>query len=190
MADRKTIDISLGENVGDVAVKVNGVRIEVGTDRSVRVYTNSSVDAYTNGTVNTHPAATEYIDERAGIPQVGKKMPDGTVYAGISPTTGKPMYAAPVDAPLSYTFNKALRYAENLDAYGHRDWHAPTNEELNVLFRNRAAIGGFNETGSILGGWYWSSSQTNDYRAWSQRFSDGDQNDASKYADWSLRCVR
>ena len=34
----------------------------------------------------------------------------------------------------------------------------PTKEELNVLFNNRAEIGGFNETGSDPAGWYWSSS--------------------------------
>ena len=30
----------------------------------------------------------------------GEKMPDGTIYAGISPATGKPMYTTPSDAPL------------------------------------------------------------------------------------------
>jgi len=40
-------------------------------------------------------------------PKVGDKMPDGTVLAGISPDTNKPMYATPADASLTMTFNEA-----------------------------------------------------------------------------------
>src|SRR5712691_7330547 len=87
------------------------------------------------------------------------RMPDGTVYAGISPATNEPMYATPNDAPLTYTFNQAQKYAAKLDAHGHHDWRVPTKGELNVLFQNRAAIGGFDESGSDPAGWYWSSSQ-------------------------------
>jgi hypothetical protein len=32
-------------------------------------------------------------------PEVGDTMKDGTIYAGISPDTGKPFYAMPEDAP-------------------------------------------------------------------------------------------
>jgi hypothetical protein len=35
--------------------------------------------------------------------QVGDKMPDGTIYVGISPDTGNAMYTTPADAPLTYT---------------------------------------------------------------------------------------
>src|SRR5260370_42273506 len=40
-------------------------------------------------------------------PAPGDKMPDGTIYAGVSPDTGKAMYATPADAPLTYTVNAA-----------------------------------------------------------------------------------
>jgi hypothetical protein len=39
----KTKEISLGDDFGDVAVKVNGVRVEVHTDGSILAYTNSPV---------------------------------------------------------------------------------------------------------------------------------------------------
>jgi hypothetical protein len=122
--------------------------------------------------------------------KIGEEMPDGTVYAGISPDTGKAMYATAADAPLTYTFNQAQKYAEELDAHGHKDWRVPTKAELNVLFKNRAAIGGFNETGSDPAGWYWSSSQDSTNYAWDQRFSDGNQGNNGKVYDSSLRCVR
>ena len=186
----KATEISLGEDFGDVAVKVNGVRVEVHADGSILAYTNGRVDAYTNGPVQVHPANDHVKPTASTTPQIGDKMEDGTVYAGISPDTNKPMYATPAHAPLTYTFNQAQKYAEQLDAYGHKDWRAPTKAELNVLFKNRAAIGGFNETGSSPAGWYWSSSQYDFYDAWDQRFSDGYQNFDYKDYGSSLRCVR
>ena len=120
----------------------------------------------------------------------GDKMPDGTVYAGISPDANKPMYATPADAPLIYTFNDAQGYAAKLDAHGHHDWRLPTNAELNVLFNNRGAIGGFDISGSDPAGWYRSSSQTYRWGAWEQRFSDGAQGYTNKITHSSVRPVR
>jgi hypothetical protein len=108
-------------------------------------------------------------------PTIGGKMPDGTVLVGISPDTNKPMYATPADASLTMTFNDAQKYAATLDAHGHKDWHVPTKAELNVLFNNRAAIGRFDISGFTPAGWYWPASHGNEWGAWEQRFSDGDQ---------------
>jgi hypothetical protein len=106
-------------------------------------------------------------------PRIGAIMPDGTVYAGLSPDTGKEMYAAGADAPLAMTFIEAAPIATRLEAHGLKDWRVPTRNELNVLFNNRAAIGGFEINGSNPGGWYWSSSEGNGVGAWVQRLSDG-----------------
>jgi uncharacterized protein DUF1566 len=122
--------------------------------------------------------------------EIGDKMPDGTIYAGASPDTGNAMYAAPADAPLSYTFDEAQKYAKNLDACGHQDWRLPTKGELNMLFNNRAAIGGFDVSGFLPAGWYWSASTNNGWVAWDQRFSDGRQGYDSRGSRSSLRCVR
>ena len=88
-------------------------------------------------------------------------------------------------------FNEAKEYAAKLDAHGHQDWRVPTKDELNVLFQNRATIGGFNESISHRNHWYWSSTETKyNAIAWDQRFSDGNQNWNFKYNGLSLRCVR
>jgi hypothetical protein len=68
---------------------------------------------------------------------VGDKMPDGTIFAGISPDTHQAMYAAPADTKLAMDFNEAAKYAADLNAYGHSDWRVPTQAELDVLFQNR-----------------------------------------------------
>ena len=53
--------------------------------------------------------------EKPLAPEIGGEMPDGTIYVGISPDTGKAMYATPRDALGMYTFNKAAKYAKICD---------------------------------------------------------------------------
>ena len=120
-------------------------------------------------------------------PCIGAVMNDGTVFAGS--LNGKPIYAAPADAPLTHTFNQAQEYVATLDAHGDQDWRVPTKDELNVMFQNRAAIGGFYVIGSGPAAWYWSSTEDG-IDAWVQRFSDGHQGWDFKNAFSSLRCVR
>jgi hypothetical protein len=117
-------------------------------------------------------------------------MPDGTIFVGVSPDTGKPMYTTPADAPLTMKWKQAMEYAARLDAHGHQDWRVPAKDELNVLFKNRAAIGGFDVTGSIPAGWYWSWSEDGTFTAWAQRFRYGHQEWDFKFDAQSLRCVR
>jgi hypothetical protein len=91
--------------------------------------------------------------------RIGAIMTDGTIYAGISPDTNKPMYATPVDARQTMTFNEAQKYVARLNAHSHKDWRLPTKAELNVLFNNRAAVGGFNEANHFPASWHWSGSR-------------------------------
>jgi hypothetical protein len=179
-------DVSLGDDFCEVIVRVNGARFEVHVD--------GSVDAYTQGAVRLHPVANDSAAKGKTAPEIGDEMADGTIYAGISPDTHKPMYARPKDESGTYTFNEAAKHAKNLEAHGHHDFRAPSKGELNVLWENRnkgKLAGTFNETGSYHAGWYWSSTPGSN-SAWAQRFSDGYQN--FNYFRWngysSLRCVR
>lgn len=128
-------------------------------------------------------------------PKIGDTLTDGTVFAGISPDAGNAVYATPADAPLTMTFNEAAAYAKklNLEKYlGFDDWRVPTKAELNVLFNNRAAIGGIDVSGSYAAGWYWSSAPDTISTAWGQRLSDGSQfyNIGKDYLELSVRLVR
>jgi hypothetical protein len=123
--------------------------------------------------------------------EIGDKVEDGTILAGYY--KGKPLHAMPRDAPGTYTFNKAAKYAKNLDAHGHHDWRVPSKGELNVLWENRnkgKLKGTFNETGSDPAGWYCSSSQGFIYGALCQRFSDGSRTTTYKDDAGALRLVR
>jgi hypothetical protein len=79
---------------------------------------------------------------------VGDRMADGTIYAGVSPDTGRPMYTTPADESGLHEQYEAKKHAYRMDAHGHRDWRVPSKGELKVLFDNRAAIGGFTATGA------------------------------------------
>jgi hypothetical protein len=124
-------------------------------------------------------------------PQIGENMSDGTIYAGISPAAGKPMYTTPADARNPMPWEDAIKLAELLDAYGHQDWRLPMKDELDVLYSNRAAIGGFVTSGPAPAYWYWSSTERMRGVAWAQRFSDGFcDTHFWEYFPSSVRCVR
>jgi hypothetical protein len=72
-------------------------------------------------------------DDLPDVLMVGDRMADGTIYAGISPDTDKPLYTTPADAPLTYTFNQAQEYAAALDAHGHHDWRVPTLAKIPLV---------------------------------------------------------
>jgi hypothetical protein len=183
--DGKKREIYLGEDFGLLVVKRGGIKVVFNGD--------DDVDVFTNGAVRGHRAVDDSVVCRP-MPQVGDEMEDGTVYAGISPDTGMAMYATPPDATLTMKWEAAMEYAGKLDAHSRQDWRVPTKGELNVLFQNRAAIGGFNETGAHDDGWYWSSSYFWN-SAWIQRFSNGGQHNTTlnyynTYQYAALRCVR
>jgi Protein of unknown function (DUF1566) len=126
------------------------------------------------------------------IEAAGGKMPDGTIYAGISPDTGKRLYTTPADAPDVYSWDAAMQYCRTLAASGHSDWRVPSMGELALQFGNRAEIGGFNESGRMehATGYYWSSLPVSDQEAWAQRFNDGFHEHPGKDIASSVRCVR
>ena len=144
----------------------------------------------------TAPADDAAIKAATDALEAGDRMQDGSIFAGISPYTGKPMFAMPADANLTMTFNEAAQYAKDLNGaktLGHDDWRVPTRAELNVLFLNRekgALKGTFNLTGSDPSGWYWSGTPFSDVYAFGQRFSDGLQGNYGRNFDSSVRCVR
>jgi hypothetical protein len=67
------------------------------------------------------------------------------------------------------------------------DWYLPAKDELNVLFANRAAVGGF------TGGIYWSSTEFSGNPSgdsWAQVFASGFQGFSGKPNTNVVRCVR
>lgn len=67
---------------------------------------------------------------------------------------------------------------------GYNDWYLPSKDELNKLYLNRVAIGGFADDD------YWSSSEFNAGTAWDQGFYNGSQGNYIKDYNSRVRAVR
>jgi len=80
--------------------------------------------------------------------------------------------------------NSAAAVARAYRGGGYDDWYLPSKEELNQLYLNRSAVGGF------ASGVYWSSTEINAYGAWIQGFVSGNQNYNFKNVEWRVRPVR
>lgn len=82
------------------------------------------------------------------------------------------------------TTNYAAGLARAYNGGGYSDWHLPSIYELDKLYLNKAAIGGF------LSNWYWSSSENNTGTAFAQAFSNGGVGAVSKGSFFWVRAIR
>ncbi len=78
----------------------------------------------------------------------------------------------------------AARICGDLVLGGYNDWYLPSKDELNKLFINRVAVGGF------ASNYYWSSSESDDASAWLQLFVNGLQDIGTKSTTLLVRAVR
>ena len=79
----------------------------------------------------------------------------------------------------------AARLCDDLVVGGHSDWYLPSKDELNKLYLNQAAIGGFEITA-----YYWSSSEYISTQAWRQNFGSGVPGPDYKGSPNYVRAVR
>ena len=83
----------------------------------------------------------------------------------------------------------AARLCGDLVLGGYSDWYLPSKDELNKLYLNRVAIGGF------AWSYYWSSTEIDNNLAWGQHFVFGFQYNYVKYLNYTndgfyVRAVR
>jgi hypothetical protein len=72
----------------------------------------------------------------------------------------------------------------NYQGGGYGDWYLPSKYELNLLYLQKTAVGGF------ASAYYWSSSESSFTSAWVQALDDGFQGTTSKTDTHSVRAVR
>jgi hypothetical protein len=83
------------------------------------------------------------------------------------------------------TVGIAARICGDLVLNGYIDWYLPSKDELNKLYINKEAIGGFSD------GFYWSSSEATFGIAWTQNFLNGGQGAVwNKSNTLNVRAVR
>jgi len=124
-------------------------------------------------------------DDKDSNIKVGKGH-EGGIIAYVDGSGKHGLIAAPSDLDGVYFWGRAFTVCEELIIDGYDDWYFPSKEELNTLYKNKDAIGGF--TGDI----YWSATEleNNGNGAWVQRFSDGKQGGAAKTSELKVRAVR
>jgi Protein of unknown function (DUF1566) len=111
-----------------------------------------------------------------------------TVSTGITnQSTGKANTAAlHADDGNADTPYSAADYCYNLSGYlGHSDWYLPGLGELNIMYQNQTAIGGFQTSTN-----YWSSSESNNVNALYESFSTGSESFNNKNFAYYVRCAR
>ena len=84
----------------------------------------------------------------------------------------------------------AARICGEKTSYPYSDWHLPSLDELNQLYINRVAIGGFNTNASGFSAWYWSSTEYNANNAIFKDFYNGSQSYNGKESQLKFRPVR
>lgn len=132
-------------------------------------------------------SAKALLAENAGTtdgPRPGHRMADGTIYVGISPSDGRPMYAMPMDIEGHQSWFRARDLALTQTFGDYADWHVPTKDELDMLYHARETVGGF------VGDYYWSSTEHSLYYAWYQYFGHGYRNRSTKTSHYRVRFVR
>jgi hypothetical protein len=132
-------EVSLNADFGSVVINLNGsgYRLKV-TIKQPGEVDNSDTELITSqeAVIDGMPCtiSTALIKE----PEIGDKMPDGTIYAGISPDTGEHMYTLPLSVePGTMTWDQADKYISELEAHGHSDWRLPAIGEAHYLFINK-----------------------------------------------------
>jgi len=86
-------------------------------------------------------------------------------------------------------FDTAARYCDDLVLNGFDDWFLPSFDELSWIYGNlhRKGLGEFkNEQDS----YYWSSTQTDYWRAYSIDFYNGNRRDSNIINPWYVRAIR
>lgn len=81
----------------------------------------------------------------------------------------------------------AAIYCDGLTVNGKNDWYLPAKDELNLMYVNRTAIGGF-DAAAIKN--YWTGSEYTNNVAWIQRSIDGSQSTSTKNTVLFVRCAR
>ena len=80
----------------------------------------------------------------------------------------------------------AARLCGDLVQEGYSDWYLPSKDELNKLFLNKPAIGGFTSGKDN----YWTSSEGSFDDAWIQNFITGGQSNPRKDNIYAVRAIR
>ena len=165
-------------------------------DLTSNISTTSNVDTSTLGTYTvTHSVSDASGNNGSASRQVVVMVQNlaigqpyqGGIIAYLDSTGQHGLMAATADYNGTLNWEDAMDYCNGLDIGTYDDeytWYLPSVFELNILYENKTAIGGFTEN------YYWSSTEEGSSNAWKQYFFNGFQYIYNKYNTYSVRAVR
>jgi hypothetical protein len=160
----------------------------------VGVTTHAIGDSFGGGIVffvydgGQHGLIAATADQSAGIRWYGgsytntRARADG-IGAGLKNTAIIIANQGPVDGN-AFAATVCNEYSVTVDGVTYGDWYLPSKHELNLLYIERAAVGGFTTN------YYWSSTEVDGDYAWSQSFTSGVQYSLIKNYTFYVRAVR
>ncbi len=179
ISDNPTVDSNLGittNGTGMGGFTANLTGLTVGKYYYIRAYATNNI-----GTIYGNEISFRTL-------KIGQTFQGGIV-AYIEPSIYGEIHgliAAPNDQSSGADWISAKIICGNLALGGYSDWYLPNEDELNKLYLNKTAIGGFTSKT------YWSSSQSEivlDY-ALSQFFYNGKVGHSEKSINYHVRAVR
>jgi hypothetical protein len=185
-----------------IASPATGLTIYNTTLKSVQVYNGTAWvstvhfigERYGGGIVfyvydnGQHGLIAATADQSTGIRWYGgtntntRARADG-VGAGLKNTAIIIANQGPVDGN-AFAATVCNEYSVTVAGVTYGDWYLPSKHELNLLYLQKAVVGGF----AI--GLYWSSSELDSLNAWSQLFGNGFQLGNGKNNAFLVRAVR
>ena len=102
-----------------------------------------------------------------GINRFTGSIGDG-VHAGEMNTSGIVSALISDDQTGSFAARVCADYSVNVEGITYSDWYLPSKSELNLLYLQKTVVGGFARG-------YWSSTEVDSLRAWTQYFDTGFQ---------------
>lgn len=106
------------------------------------------------------------------------------LYAGAMNTTIAIATQMADDGPGYFAARDCADYTVTVGGVTYGDWYLPSHYELNLLYLQRAEVGGF--TSNI----YWSSTEDDSYNVWFQYFNSGNQELNDKDGTYYVRAIR
>jgi hypothetical protein len=183
-------------NVGYTEALVSANPDVAANTAKVGVTTHAIGDSFGGGIVffvydgGQHGLIAATADQSSGIRWYGgsytntRARADG-IGAGLKNTAIIIANQGPVDGN-AFAATVCNEYSVTLDGVTYGDWYLPSRHELNLLYIERAAVGGFDETN-----YYWSSTESDNNLAWELDFlDDGYQTDSNKGGTFCVRAVR
>ncbi len=128
-----------------------------------------------------HGLIAATADQHTGIQWYnGSYVATGAIWTAIGFGQANTLIIVATQGAGSY----AAQLCNDLTEGGYSDWYLPSKDELNKLYINKGAIGGF----AVF--YYWSSSEYNANYAWGQYFGNGYQGYFHKLDGYRVRAVR